>query len=158
MNDDLPDYVYRGARVLVQLQDRQLREFLDTWREAHRAGIRPGPSSDPDYASLETILHHTLEGSRGYLLWLCRSFELADPGIPEAPPPETIAAEADAYLERLLEAWKTLLAGIPETRFVDETFPTSTGKPLLPELLLEHAVVHPMRHTFQIRNWLDTRR
>lgn len=36
---ELPNYQYRGARAMVLLHERYLREFVATWRKAKTAGI-----------------------------------------------------------------------------------------------------------------------
>ena len=92
MRTELAHYQYRGARALVLLHDKELREFLAVWRRARTANLALPATSDPDYASLEALLFHVLRAARGYMTWMCESLGLADPGIEAPPPVERVAA------------------------------------------------------------------
>lgn len=150
---DLQGYRWRGARALVLLHAQSMREFLPVWREAARSGVRLPSTDDPDYASLHTLLHHVFRASRGYMTWLCEKLGLPDPGIEPAPPPDVVERDADRYLEHLLACWRTPLAGVDEAR-LQPLFTTRWGADLSGESMLEHAVVHPMRHRFQLEELL----
>lgn len=153
---ELPPYAYGGARALVQLHEAELRDFLAAWRAAAAARLALPATADPDYASLETLLRHVLAAARGYMVWCCAQLGLPAPGIPEAPPVARIAAEADAYLEQVLTGWRAPLAGVPEERFGEE-YPSRWKTIYCIDAMLEHAVVHPMRHAFQLRRLLAAR-
>jgi len=132
-----------------------MREFLPAWREAVRRGVRLPATDDPDYASLPTLLHHVFRASRGYMTWLCEKLELPDPGIEAAPPPDVVERDADRYLEHLLERWRTPLAGVEEAR-LQPIFKTRWGADISGESMLEHAVVHPLRHRLQLEELMET--
>ncbi|MBU1638722.1 hypothetical protein KKC97_13750 [bacterium] len=149
----LPAYKYRGARAMVILHDRYLREFADVWREAKQAGVRLPQVDDPDYQSLEHLLRHVLRSARGYMTWMCEVLTLSDPHIRSTPEAERIESELDSYLDHLLEQWQTPLANVPERRF-EETFEARWGTVYCIDAMLEHAVMHPIRHTFQLRELL----
>ena len=83
---DLQGYRYRGARALVLLHEKEMRALLPVWKRAKAAALRLPATGDPDYASLESLLHHALRAARGYMTWLCEKLGLPDPGI--EPPPE----------------------------------------------------------------------
>jgi len=157
MSTDLLDYQYRGARALVLLHEKELREFVVVWRRARAAGLPLPVTSDPDYASLEALLFHVLRAARGYMTWMCESLGLADPGIEPPPPVERVAAEVDRYVEHLLERWRLPLAGLPEERFHAPEFRSRWGVLYCVDAMLEHAVVHPVRHAFQLRELLQGR-
>lgn len=140
----------RGVRVLVALHDIHLRLFFETWRRAKAEGALPPARGDADYATLDTLLRHVLGAARGYVVWCCEVLGLPDPGIREAPPAERIAAEADAYLEHVLEGWPRALALVPPERLEDRTYPSRWGTPYCIDAMLEHAVMHPIRHAFQL--------
>jgi hypothetical protein len=152
---ELQDYRWRGARALVLLHEQSMRSFLPVWREAVRRGVHLPVTDDPDYASFHALLHHVSRASRGYMTWLCEKLELPDPGIEPAPPPDVVEREAERYLEHLLERWRMPLAGIDEAR-LQPVFTTRWGADLSGEAMLEHAVVHPMRHRFQLEELLET--
>ncbi|HPF13315.1 MAG: hypothetical protein H6830_05395 [Planctomycetes bacterium] len=148
------EYRYGGARALVELHEQHLREFLPVWREAS-GGECPLPESlDPDYASWDHILRHTLGCAAGYMRWMCEVLGLPDPGLAPAPALDRIAAEADGYLEHLLMGWRAPLAGVEEEAFYRPAYESRWGVPYCIDAMLEHAVLHPMRHTHQMRRWL----
>jgi hypothetical protein len=153
-NQELPEYRWRGARALVILHDQAMRDFLPVWREAVRRGVRLPATTDPDYASLNTLLHHVFRASRSYMTWLCEKLELPDPGMEPAPQPDGVEREADRYLEHLLERWRTPLAGVDEAR-LQPVFKSRWGADLSCESMLEHAVVHPIRHRFQLDELME---
>ena len=152
--DQLTHYRSRAARALVLLHERELRQFLPVWRRAVAASIRLPATDDPDYASLETLLHHVLRASRGYMTWMCDRLGLPDPGIEPAPGPEVVAREADRYLEHLLGRWRISLQDVEAAR-LDEEHTARWGATLSIDSMLEHAVLHPVRHRFQLEELLD---
>ena len=149
MSETLDGYRYRGARVLVLLHERELRACLGAWRRAAKAGVALPRTDDPNYASLHTLLHHILRCPRSYMVWMSGKLGLPDPGIEEPPPVDAVEREAERYLEHVLTRWRLPLAGVEEKRF-DEVFPSNWGVPMSIESMLEHAVVHPMRHAAQL--------
>lgn len=153
---ELPPYQYQGARALVALHEKEMRDFLAVWREAAAARLALPSTADPDYASLETLLRHVLACARGYMVWCCASLGLPAPDIAEAPPAARIAAEAEGYLEQVLAGWRAPLAEVPEDRFGEE-YPSRWKTVYCIDAMLEHAVVHPMRHAFQLRRLLAAR-
>ncbi len=107
-----PDYTYRGARALVLLHERYMREFLLAWKRAHAARVRLPATDDPDYASHAALLHHGLRAARGSMTWLCEKLGLPDPGIEPAPGVDTVEKDADRYVEHLLARWRLPLARV----------------------------------------------
>lgn len=147
-------YQYGGARALVALHEEKLLEFLVIWKEAKAANLALPETSDTDYASLETLLRHVLSAARGYMVWMCKHLELADPAIDPPPPLEAVAARADAYAQHLLERWRLPLVDVPAAKFGPDTFVSNWGAPYCIDAMLEHAVMHPLRHSYQLRNLL----
>lgn len=150
----LQSYRYPGARALVILHERELRKFVKIWRRAKAASVKLPASNDADYRSLEHLLHHILRAARGYMIWTCEQLALPDPGIGDAPPPEHVTAQAEQYLEHLLERWRTPLTGVEEQRFHEPVFKSRWGVDYCIDAMLEHAVMHPVRHTFQLEQLL----
>ena len=146
---NLAGYRYRGARALVLLHERELRAFLATFRRAQAWGVTLPETKDPDYASLDALLRHVLGAAGGYLKWTAKVLDLPDPGVDKVPSVEAIDAEAEAYLEHVLDRWWSPLHDVPEKHF-EEAYPSNWGTPYSVDAMLEHAVVHPMRHAFQL--------
>ena len=150
----LKEYRWRGARALVILHEKEMRALLPVWRQAVAAGVRLPPTDDPSYQSLETLMHHALGASRGYMTWLCEKLGLPDPGITEAPAPDHVAREAESFLEHLLERWRVSLADVEGSRF-EAIHKTRWGEDMSLEGMLEHAVMHPIRHRFQLEELME---
>ena len=144
-------YVYRGARALVALHEQHLREFVGVWRQAQQAGVSLPEEGNEAYRSLDTLLSHVLSAARAYLVWLCRNLQLGDPGVRRPPDTGEVTACADEYVEHLINCYAVPLRDVPADRFTDETYRFSRAQTTV-EGLLEHAVMHPIRHSFQLRN------
>ena len=143
-------YKYGGARAMVELHELEMRKFLAEWQNAQGRGLDLPESEDPDYASYELILRHVLRAARGYMRWICKSLDLPDPGIDDPPETARVASGAEEYLNHLLEKWRLPLAEVEEERFFRPGHPTSWGLDVCLESMLEHAIVHPMRHRHQL--------
>jgi hypothetical protein len=148
------NFNYGGAKALTLLHEKHMRAFLKTWQEAKAAGLELPETSDKDYASLETLLYHGLRAARGYMVWICKSLNLSDPEIKPAPDLSVIEKEAEAYLEHVLERWRLPLVDIEEKAFNVPTYTSNWGVDYCIDAMLEHAVMHPIRHEFQLKNLL----
>lgn len=148
----LKKFKYNGARAMIILHEKHLRSCVDTWREAKKLKIKLPETDDEDYKSLDTLLKHILRSARGYMTWMCSKLNLPDPVIDQAPEPDLIEGIADDYLAHLLEKWKHPLAEIPEEKFNAPAYTSNWGVEYCLDAMLEHAVMHPIRHEFQLRN------
>jgi hypothetical protein len=152
----MKEYSYGGARALIALHEHHMRSFLETWQKAKKAGVTLPQTTDPSYKSMETLLRHPLKSSRGYITWICQKLELPDPGIDPVPELEHIEHAADAFLTHLLERWDLPLRDVPEERFFDRTYISNWDVEYCIEAMLEHAVMHPIRHEFQLVNLMKS--
>lgn len=148
------DYADRGVRALVTMHERELRTFLLVWRRFRERDLPLPVTDDASYGSVHLLLQHVLGASRGYLTWMCRQLELPDPEVRAAPEPERIEDEADAFLDHVLGQWRRALRTVPASRMDGPAFISNWGAPMTIESMLEHAVVHPMRHSFQLEELL----
>jgi uncharacterized damage-inducible protein DinB len=147
---ELSEYKYRGARATVLLHDGHLMWFVETWKRAKREGVVLPEVDDKDYASMEALLRHVLRAARGYMTWICEKLELPDPEIEPTPDVDAIEGAADSYVRHVLEQWRKPLAEVPEERFHQPTYPSRWKVDYCIDAMLEHAVMHPIRHTFQL--------
>ena len=152
----IPAHRSRGARAMVMLHERELRAFVVTWRRAQAAGVRLPPTDDPSYESLEHLLRHVLRAARGYMTWVCEQLGLADPGIRATPEADALVGQLDAYLEHVCEAWRTPLADVSDVALEDRTYASRWGTEYCIDAMLEHAVMHPVRHAFQLEELTST--
>jgi hypothetical protein len=152
----IPTFTWRGARALVLLHEESMRAALAAWRRAKAAKVKLPASDNAAYASLETVLHHVLKAGRNMFLWISEKLALPDPKIDEAPEPSRIEAEADRYLQHLLDRIRPLFAGVDAKRF-EEVHKDRSGHDTSLLARLEHAVVHPQRHRFQLEEMMEKR-
>jgi hypothetical protein len=149
---DLKPFKYNGARSMVIMHELHLKSLLNTWKEAKKINLPLPKTDNPDYKSLETLLFHVFRAARGYMTWMCEKLILPDPEIKPIPKPDVIEKEADEYLAHLLEKWRTPLAEVPIDKFEHGTYTSRWGTDYCIDAMLEHAVMHPIRHEFQLKN------
>jgi hypothetical protein len=146
-----PPHRFNGARSMIILHDQHLRSFVDTWKRALAASIQLPETADPSYASMQSLLRHVLRAARGYMVWMCEMLELPDPSIEPTPDDADIEAAADAYLEHLADRWSVPLVDVAESRFEDREYASRWGTNYCIDAMMEHAVMHPLRHEYQLR-------
>ncbi|MFC2088529.1 hypothetical protein ACFLSX_02925 [Calditrichota bacterium] len=151
-NHSLKPYKYNGARSLVLLHEQHLKSCLETWKLAKKNNISLPDTDDQDYQSLDTLLRHIFRAARGYMTWICDKLDLDNPNIEKTPEVNEIAKEADSYLAHLLEKWRLPLSEIPEEKFHSPYYTSRWGVEYCIDAMLEHAVMHPIRHEFQLLN------
>ncbi len=154
MNEDQTTYLSRGARAAVSLHARHLHQFVEVWRKARALHVVTPRVEDPDYASLETVLNHVLRWARRYLIWICEQLNLPDPEIPPVPAPGEIEGAAERYIEGLLARWAACLRDVAEEQTHRPEYVSPWGVRYCIDAMLEHAVMHPIRHSFQLEEWL----
>ncbi|MFC1543628.1 hypothetical protein ACFL4Y_00035 [Gemmatimonadota bacterium] len=154
---DLPPYVYRGARALVLLHEQELREFITTWLEARATGSTMTLAGTSEQVSLDELLHHVLCWARDYMVWTCEKLGLPDPEIDPVPAPDALRTRLPRYLDHLLARWRLPLAGVAEEPLFSPQHTTRWNIDYPIEALLEHAVVHAMRHRLQLQEMIEKR-
>jgi hypothetical protein len=107
-------------------------------------------TADPAYASLEALGRHVLSAAGGYMTWMCEVLALPDPGIRPAPDVSAIARDADDYLEHVLEQWRAPLIEVSDDILETPEYPSRWKTRYCIDSMLEHAVMHPIRHVFQL--------
>jgi hypothetical protein len=135
-----------------------MRKFLITWKDAVAVEVALPETDDPNYVSHEALLRHVLSWSRRYMVWMCEMLSLPDPQIPPVPEANVVSDEADRYVEKLLEQWRTPLADIPQERFMKPEYEAPWKVKYCIDAMLEHAVMHPLRHRFQLLELMDNTR
>lgn len=152
-DQDFPVFAYRGARALVLLHEKHLTSFVATWSDASALGVELPEDPDAKFASIDHLLVHVLWAARAYLLWCCAGLGIEAPNIDEAPSPEQAPDKVHAYLQHVIDHWRVPFVGIPKERFFDLHITTGFDRvdPVSVEAMLEHAVVHALRHELQVR-------
>ena len=148
------NFKYRGARAMTILHEQHMRSCLAVWRQAKDTNITLPTTDDSDYESIEHLMHHVLRAARGYMVWICEKLDLPDPKIHEVPSLDKIEKEAEQYLEHLLKRWALPLVDVEPKRY-SEMYVSSWKMEMCIEAMIEHAVMHPIRHEFQLKELLE---
>ena len=142
---------------MVLLHEEHLRRFVHTWRLALAASVSLPPTDDPAYASLGALGQHVLGAAGGYMVWMCEVLTLPDPGIRSAPDAAAIVRDADDYAEHVLERWRAPLRDVSDDRLEVPEYPSRWRTRYSIDSMLEHAVMHPIRHAFQLDELIKDR-
>jgi hypothetical protein len=135
---------------MVLLHEEHLRRFVNTWKLALAASVSLPPTDDPAYASLGALGRHVLGAAGGYMVWMCEVLTLPDPGIRSAPDAAAMVRDADDYIEHVLERWRAPLQEVSDERLETPEYPSRWKTRYCIDAMLEHAVMHPIRHVFQL--------
>ncbi len=151
----MTEFRSRAVRSLVELHERELPAFVRTWREFVASG-RPMPEAhgDPDYDSQERLVAHVQGSARSYLLWIWEVLERPIEGLPLIRDPLVIVPRLDAFMAETLDGWRRHLAPLENDQLSSRQYLSRWGEPHTLEQMLEHAVVHPMRHRIQLERIL----
>ena len=143
---------------MVLLHEEHLRRFVQTWRLALATSVSLPPTDDPAYTSLSTLARHVLSAAAGYLVWMCEVLTLPDPEIRPAPDATAIVRDADEYMEHILERWRAgPLREISDEQLETPEYPSRWQTRYCIDSMLEHAVMHPIRHAFQLDELMKNR-
>jgi uncharacterized damage-inducible protein DinB len=139
-----------AVRSCVELHETEMRRFHDTWL-AFRASGTPLPASDdPSYRSIEHLAGHVLRSCRNYLIWIGECVKRPVTDLDSETDPVAIAGRSAAFMEEVLAGWRRHLALLDDRELAPVTYQSAWGEPYNIEQMLEHAVVHPMRHRIQL--------
>ena len=150
-------YRSRAVRAMVLLHEEHLRRFVHVWRLALASSVSLPLTDDPAYASLEALGRHVLSAAGGYMIWMCEVLALPDPGIRSAPDASAIVRDADDYMEHVLERWREPLREVPGEKLETPEYQSRWQSRYCIDSMLEHAVMHPIRHAFQLDELLTDR-
>ena len=149
------DYRSRAVRSLLELHEAELRAFLATWQRFKDAGLpMPEAHGDEDYASIERLGGHVLIAARQYLVRITEWLGRPAGDLDMANDAAEIVPRAGAFLDSVIGAYRRHLASATDEEITPQVHKTRFGTLLSVELLLEHAVVHPMRHRVQLERIL----
>ena len=114
------------------------------------------PSDDPDTTSIQAICRHAVGAAHRYSDYIrkARALPYVDQYLPDPQSPASPSAvrpalaEAMQYTEESLAGWYEDPASSESVKFEVRWGPTYDA-----EMILEHAIVHLLRHRRQIERW-----
>jgi hypothetical protein len=100
---------------------------------------------------------HVLCCAAGYLTWICEQLQLPDPGLEKNPNPKDFVDRAEGYMEDVLTAWEKPLRELTEEQADSKVYTSRWGTAYCIDAMLEHAVMHPIRHSHQLEELMATK-
>jgi uncharacterized damage-inducible protein DinB len=132
-----------------------MNRFFDVWQAFRGSGLSLPATQDPNYASPDHLGGHVLRAARNYLTWIgdCVKRPVADVDLDNET--VSVAAKGRAFLDAVLAAWRRHLGVLEDHELAPATFKSRWGEDYNIEQMLEHAVVHPMRHRLQLERLMN---
>ena len=139
-----------AVRSCVELHEIELRRWFDTMERFRISGAGLPGSDDPPYQSPDHLKGHVLRAARNYLTWIgeCVKRPVADVDLDADL--LSLSGKGRTFMEEVLAAWRRHLAVLEDRELSPEVYMSRWGEPYTVEQMLEHAVVHPMRHRIQL--------
>ncbi len=139
-----------AVRSCVELHEVELNRFFEAWQAFRASGVALPETRDPNYASADHLGGHVLRAARNYLTWVgdCVKRPVTDVDLDNEQ--VSVARKGRAFLDEVLAAWRRHLAVLEDAELAPATFKSRWGEDYNIEQMLEHAVVHPMRHRIQL--------
>ena len=91
------------------------------------------------------------------MTWMCEKLELPDPEIRCHQTRLLSREDADSYMEHVLERWRAPLQDVGDDRLETPEYPSRWQTRYCIDAMLEHAVMHPIRHAFQLEELMGRR-
>lgn len=139
-----------AVRGCVELHEIELNRFYETWQRFRASGTPLPQTDDPSYQSADHLGGHVIRAARGYLTWIGECVKRPVAGLDPDTDPASIARKGRPFVDAVLEAWKRELAPLDGAELAQGTYKSRWGQDYNIEQMLEHAVVHPMRHRIQL--------
>ncbi len=113
-------------------------------------------SDDPDTVSMQAVCAHAVSAAHRYSDYIRHARE-GTQGEPYVLPPDRLREPADVrgLLRDALQETERTLHGLYEApeQVASLTFQVRWGATYDPEMILEHAIVHLLRHRRQLERW-----
>jgi uncharacterized damage-inducible protein DinB len=139
-----------AVRSCVELHEVELNRFYETWQRFLASGTPLPKTDDPSYQSADHLGGHVFRAARGYLTWTGECVKRPVTGLDADKDLVSIAHKGRPFVDAVLEAWRRELALLEDPELAPATYTSRWGQDYNIEQMLEHAVVHPMRHRIQL--------
>jgi len=154
----MSDFKSRAVMSLVELHEQEWRRFWETWDRFVAAGApMPDARGDADYQSPGHLVGHVCRAARGYLTWIGEQLGRPVKDVDPETDSLKIAPRAKEFIAEVLAAWRRHLPAVEDKDLEPATYKSRWGVQMSIEAMLEHAVVHPMRHRIQLERILSER-
>jgi uncharacterized damage-inducible protein DinB len=144
-----------AVRSCVELHEVELERFYVVWERFCASGTPLPKTDDPSYVSAEHLGGHVFRAARGYLTWMGEFVGRPITDVDTDTDPLSIARKGRAFVSEVLAAWRRHLALLEDGELAPATRKSRWGEDYTIEQMLEHAVVHPMRHRIQLERLMS---
>ena len=144
-----------AVRSCVELHEVELERFYVVWERFCASGTPLPETDDPSYVSAEHLGGHVFRAARGYLTWMGEFVGRPITDVDTDTDPLSIARKGRAFVGEVLAAWRRHLALLEDGEMTPATRKSRWGEGYTIEQMLEHAVVHPMRHRIQLERLMS---
>jgi uncharacterized damage-inducible protein DinB len=134
----------------VELHEIELNRFYDTWQKFLASGTPLPETADLSYQSADHLGGHVFRAARGHLTWIGECAKRLVAGLDTDTDCVSIARKGRPFVDAVLEAWRRELALLEDPDLAPATYKSRWGQDDNTEQMLEHVVVHPMRHRIQL--------
>lgn len=151
------EFKSRAVMSLVELHEIEMRRFMETWDRYLASGAAmPEARDDPDYENADRLVTHAVRAARGYLIRVCEWVGRPASELDATRDPAVIVPRLHEHVEETLAAWRRHLAAFEDGELSPKHIVQwgGTEESFSVEQMLEHAVVHPMRHRIQLERIL----
>lgn len=149
-----------AVAALLDEYERALRDLIQVIQSIDDIGlkkIRDPHTQDPDCTSIQTILTHVVHAGFGYTVYIENHL-----GIPSERPPKKLLSSSQDYIDELRRMFGYCRSFFVkqgrdlniESYEADQKFRTNWGQLYDIEQIMEHAIVHILRHRRQIERFL----
>lgn len=158
MSTKTRSYRKGGVGAMMDEYERAVAELsalVSGLSDAEYEAIRDLESKDESCRSIQTIMHHVVRAGYGYAFYIRKAFganeERFVPALPSRTDCAKMLREVMDYTEATLEGkWQ-----MPDEEIVKIRMEVPWGVTYDLEQLLEHAIVHILRHRRQIERFLS---
>lgn len=146
-------FVSPAVKTLVRLHEKHLLLFFNTWQKCKSANLLLPKTSDPDYNSMDTLLHHVINSSKNYLIWICKNVNIDYSNVSSEMFLNPNELYTQKFIDKLTLLWKNSLTKLTSSD-MEKVFISNWDVKYSIEAMLEHAAMHCIRHEYQLRNLL----
>lgn len=139
-----------AVRSCVELHEIEINRFRETWEAFCASGTLLPRTDDPSYRSADSLGGHVIQSARSYLTWIGECVRRPVTDLDSDTDLVSIARKGRAFVDEVLAGWRRHLAFLEDTELAPAVYKSRWGEDYNIEQMLEHAVVHPMRHRIQL--------
>jgi hypothetical protein len=146
-----------AVRSCVELHEIEINRFYEAWEAFRASGTSLPKTADPSYESPDHLGGHVFRATRSYLTWIGECVKRPVTDLDSATDLVNIARRGRVFVDEVLAAWRRHLAVLEDAELAPTSYKSRWGEDYNIEQMLEHAVVHPMRHRIQLERLMAER-